>query len=292
MERNKGHMMLCCILAMSIIMFESCVHSSRTQSSDAIILDLKSGDGIKRSIEQICKPQLWTQNRFDSINTAINTLASAGVLNRNINEDKKHLANLFTSSAYCLERKVDSVFQLPVYSGYDKMKDDLAFLKKYLTIYLNAGVVIDDINPSLSKVEDIFDEYDTRLKKSKYYFSQKVVFLKDYSMSYKETEREIKNNEKDYWNKYFSKNKEIVNNVNAFPNRLKASRKEYYKALEDTIESVTIKKHYTLEDFLKVQTEFVKMAEDYNQDAIKKLEAFRQKQFDENINQGTDGGLN
>lgn len=53
------------------------------------------------------------------------------------------------------------------------MKNDLRFLNKYFAIYLNAGVNIDSINPSLVKVTDLFAEYEKRLKLSKYTFGQK-----------------------------------------------------------------------------------------------------------------------
>lgn len=266
------------MFASLFIICESCNDKPRTSGPGVVILDLKSGDGIRRSIDMISEPSSWTQARFDSINTAINTLASAGALNRNINEDKKHLANLFTSSASCLERKVDSIFRQPVYTGYVQMKNDLRFLNKYFAIYLNAGVNIDSINPSLVKVTDLFAEYEKRLKLSKYTFGQKVKYLVAYSQDYTNTARTIKENDSPnlYWDNYFSHNKEIVNGVNAFPSRLRQSRFDYYTTLERIIEEKAIEENFSKEELESVETKFYNMAKGYNKNAIDRLGKFRE----------------
>lgn len=272
----------CSLLASLFIICESCNDKPRTTGPGVVILDLKSGDGIRRSIDIISVPSVWTQARFDSINTAINTLASAGALNRNINEDKKHLANLFTSSASCLERKVDSIFRQPVYTGYAQMKNDLSFLNKYFAIYLNAGVNIDSINPSLVKVTDLFAEYDDRLKKSQRQFDIKAVYLKAYPYSeksdyYKNAVDKIKSDKpKAYWTTYFSHNTEIVNGVNAFPSRLSRSRSDYYAALEILVENKAIEENFSKEELEAVEKSFYNMATGYNQKAIDKLGKFRE----------------
>lgn len=276
---NKMLNLICCsMFATTCILCESCVEKSGPSKDDVVILDLKSGDGIRRSIDIISVSSAWTQARFDSINTAINTLASAGALNRNINEDKKHLANLFTSSASCLERKADSIFRLPVYTGYAQMKNDLSFLKKFFAIYLNAGVNIDSINPSLVKVTDLFAEYDKRLKLSKYTFGQEAKYLVAYSQDYTNTEKSIKENgtPNEYWNNYFSHNTEIVSGVNAFPSRLSQSRYDYYSALEIIIEKKAIEENFSKEELESVEDRFYAMAKDYNQSAISKLKTFRE----------------
>lgn len=276
---NKIVKIVCCsMFATMFIVFESCNDKPRTSGPGVVVLDLKSGDGIRRSIDIISVPSVWTQARFDSINTAINTLASAGALNRNINEDKKHLANLFTSSASCLERKVDSIFRLPVYTGYAQMKNDLSFLNKYFAIYLNAGVNIDSINPSLVKVTDLFAEYDKRLKLSKYTFGQNAKYLVAYSQDYTNTEKSIKENGKpnEYWSNYFSHNTEIVSGVNAFPSRLSKSRSDYYAALEILVEKKANEENFSKEELEAVETTFYNMAKGYNQNAIDKLGRFRE----------------
>ena len=265
-----------CTMFAATFIFCSCKDKSRTPDSNVIVLDLKSGDGIRKSINIISTSKTWTQERFESINTAINTLASAGAINRNINEDKKHLANLFTSSAYCLERKVDSIFQLSVYTDYAQMKEDLKFLQSYLPIYLDAGVNIDSTNTSLEKVADLFAEYDHRLELSRYTFAQKAVYLRAYNQNYTNTEKAIKDDSKGYWSKYFSNNKELVDALNDFPRRLSESRYNYYNKLEALIESKALKDNFSKQELENAEERFYYMAENYNQKAISKLETFRE----------------
>lgn len=275
---NKTLGALFCLVLATFI--SSCGENKppRTSYKPAIVLDLKSGEGIRKSIVLTCNPQNWTQARFDSINTAINTLASAGRLNRNINEDKKHLANLFTSSAVCLEQKVDSIFKLSVYKEYPQMKKDLVYLKKYLPIYIKAAVRIDSVNPSIAKIEELFFEYEKRLRLSRNTFQQKAQFLVPYSQNYTQIENIIKENNKpkEYWSKYFCHNKEIVEGVNAFPSRLSKSRKDYYANLEELVEKIAIDENYSKEKLESVEDDFYRMAKDYNQNAISKLRMFRE----------------
>lgn len=278
MMNTIANAIYCLVLGSFTMICSSCDNQSRTPQAEVIILDLKSGDGISESIDLICEPTNWTQARFDSINTAINTLASAGGLNRKINADKKLWAKLFTSSASCLERKVDSIFRLPVYSDYAQMQKDLNYLQRYLHLYQKVGIDIDSVNPSLQKVSKLFAEYDERLKRSRYIFSQQPKFLEAYRQSYDETARMIKEDSQPhaYWSNYFSHNQEIVEGVNAFPKRLSDSRYAYYSKLEKLIEEEALNENFSKEKLESVEDEFYNMAKDYNNNAINKLKSFRE----------------
>ena len=279
---NIVKIVCCSIFATAFVLCESCKNESRAPKPGGITLDLKSGEGIRKSIYLISVPVNWTQARFDSINLAISSLASSGEIDQDEDEDKEFLADLFTSSALCLENKVDSVFRQPVYSGYGQMKSDLIFLQKYLPKFLKIGVVIEPKNPSLEKVAELFAEYDDRLKKSQRQFDIKAVYLNAYPYSeksdyYKNAVDKIKSDKpKAYWTTYFSHNKEIVNGVNAFPSRLSKSRSDYYAALEILVENKAIEENFSKEELEAVEKSFYNMATGYNQKAIDKLGKFRE----------------
>ena len=279
---NIVKIVYCSMFATMFVLCESCKDESRAPEPSGITLDLKSGEGIRKSINLISTPLNWTQARFDSINLAISSLASSGEIDQDEDEDKEFLADLFTSSALCLEHKVDSIFRLPVYNGYGQMKSDLVFLQEYLPKFLKIGVAIEPNNPSLVKVTDLFAEYDDRLKKSKRQFDIKAVYLNAYPYSekhdyYKNAVKKITSDKpKAYWTTYFKHNTEIVSGVNAFPSRLSKSRSDYYAALEILVENKAIKENFSKEELEAVERTFYNMADGYNKEAIKKLEKFRE----------------
>lgn len=264
------------LLGASVIVclaFASCKNNANVQRMESLQLDLKSGDGIIKSIEAItANPSNWTQARFDSINIAINSLASANLLNTNINEHLSHLGNLFTSSAACLEHRVDSVFRLSEYRGYTQMQSDLAFLKSYNQIFCDAGVSIDEENTSLAKVSDIFFQYEKVKSLSNSQFRKTAHFLEGYNLSYERAQSDIENNR--YYGTYFSHNSEIQRSIKDFPARVKRSKENYMSDLEKLIEEEAIEKKFSFDQLSETQSEFYKMAKGINQEAINKLDAF------------------
>lgn len=264
------------LLGTSVIVcltFASCKNNANVQRMESLQLDLKSGEGIIKSIEAItANPSNWTQERFDSINIAINSLASANLLNTNINEHLSHLGNLFTSSAACLEHQVDSIFRLSEYRGYSQMQSDLAFLKSYNQIFCDAGVSIDEDNASLAKVSDIFSQYEKVKSLSNSQFRKKAHFLEDYKLSYEGTKSSIENNR--YYNIYFSHNSDILRGIKDFPARVKQSKEIYMSDLEKEIEEEAIEKKFSFDQLSETQSEFYKMAKGVNQKAIDKLDDF------------------
>lgn len=252
--------------------------NSQTKVNRAITLDLQSGEGIINSIRLITEaPENWSQERFDSVHTAIISLAAAGALDQNINEDKSHMANLFTASAALLQYEADSVFRLSSYNGYSQMCKDLKFLKEKHGRWFEAGIDIEKKNPSLDFVSDLFAEYEKVLKNSKRTFSKTPIMLADYklepyNLNYTTTENSIKNNK--YYTKYFSKNTAITNGIKEFPSRLSASKKKYMDELETMIEQTAVSDSLSLMQLLTIQGEFNTMARGASQEAIDALVKF------------------
>ena len=263
---------ICCIC--------SCT-DSRTKVNRPITLDLESGQGILNSINWITSsPDNWTQERFDTVHIAIISLASCGELDRNINEDKKHMAHLFTASSALLQYKADSVFQTSTYSDYQQMCKDLKFLKTKHNEWVNAGIPVESENTSLNFVSDLFAQYESVLKHSKSNFAKtpKILAnykLQPYDLSYEKTQEKIEGNK--YYSKYFSKNTSITSGVSEFPKRLYASKKKYMDELETMIEQTAVSDSLSLLQLLTIQSEFNKMAEGASQTAINSLSSFIEK---------------
>lgn len=250
----------------------------RTEVKRAIALDLNSGQGILNSIELITdSPDNWSQARFDSVHVAIVSLASCGELNKNINEDKSHMANLFTASAALLQYKADSVFRCSRYDGYRQMCKDLEFLKDKHKDWISAGVPVDDPNASLDFVSDLFSHYDNVLRLSRRTFEKTPEImanykLQDYNLSYTTTKNMIEGDK--YYRRYFSNNSAITGAVSEFPNRLAASKKKYMDELETMIEKTAISDSLDLMQLLTIQGNFNSMAQGASQDAIDALVKF------------------
>lgn len=263
---------LCGVSFVAIVLsvcVSSCGKPSPSVKADkAIILELNSGEGISKSIALITDDlNAWNQMRFDSINSAINSLAAADLLNKNINQDKKLWGELFTASAACLERKVDNIFKRSVYSGYSQMNQDLKFLQRFHKLYLEVGVDIDEENKQLDHVADIFAHYNQVLQLSRSLFGQKAVYqvgqpLKKYMIESGATKKKIENDK--YYGLYFKHNKEIVGGVEDFPNRIVTARKNYYKNLAKKIQEVGTKDSLSYAVLSGVQTEFYNLATGMN----------------------------
>lgn len=251
---------------------------ARTNVNRAITLDLESGQGILNSINLItAKPQNWNQARFDSVHVAIISLATCGELDRNIDEDKSHMAHLFTASAALLQYKADSVFKMSSYGEYQQMCKDLKFLKAKHKDWLNAGISVESQNVSLNFVSDLFKQYESVLSMSKSSFAKSPKILDNhklqaYNMSYEPTKNKIEGNK--YYSKYFSNNTAIIKGVSEFPSRLAASKKRYMDELETMIEKAAVTDSLSLLQLLTIQSDFNTMAKDASTDAVNALSMF------------------
>lgn len=260
---------ICCIC--------SCTNS-RTKVNRAITLDLKSGQGILNSINLItATPQNWNQVRFDSVHVAIVSLATCGELDKNIDEDKSHMAHLLTASSALLQYKADSVFKMSSYGEYQQMCKDLKFLQAKHKDWLNAGISVETKNTSLDFVSDLFKQYESVLKLSKSSFAKSPKILDNYelqayNLSYEPTKNKIEGNK--YYTKYFSNNTAIVNGVSEFPSRLTASKNKYINELETMIEQTAVSDSLSLLQLLTIQSKFNTMAKGASADAINALSMF------------------
>jgi len=241
-------------------------------------LDLESSQGILNSIKLItASPENWNQARFDSVHVAIVSLAACGELDKNINEDKSHLANLLTASTALLQYKADSIFQLSSYSGYQQMCKDLEFLKAKHRDWISADIPVENRNISLDFVSELFTEYARVLTLSKSSFAKSPKILNNYklqayNLSYEPTQNSIERNK--YYSKYFSNNSAITSAVSEFPSRLAASKKKYMDELETMIEKTAVTDSLSLIQLLTIQGEFNTMAKDASDDAIQVLSNF------------------
>ena len=265
---------------LSIVM-TSCNQNQKVIVTSPVIDTIQSGEGISRAIDYLTeKPSNWSQTMFDSIANKISSLAAAGDLDRNILEDKSLKERLFDSSASLLKWKVDSVFRLATYSGYAQMRKDLKFLQNRNKLFYEAGLRIEQTNQFLNTVEDIFDNYDKVLSLSKSQFYQRVTYLKNYSLDYSSTKRNIEENR--YYKTYFCHNAEIMRNIKEFPERVKSARFRYLTVLEDTIEAVVVRNGYTYKQLLDDQSKFYNYANGVNQKAIDELNLFVNNYVDPN----------
>lgn len=265
------------VLLIASVLIMACT-GARTNVNRAITLDLESGQGIINSINLItARPQNWNQARFDSVHVAIISLATCGELDKNIDEDKSHMAHLFTASSALLQYKADSVFRLSSYGEYQQMRKDLKFLQAKHKDWLNAGISVDTNNISLDFVSDLFKQYESVLNLSKSTFAKSPKILDNYklqayNLSYEPTKNKIEGNK--HYSKYFSNNTAIVNGVSEFPRRLAASKKKYMDELETMIEKTAISDSLSLLQLLTIQSEFNTMAKGASDDAVNALSTF------------------
>lgn len=260
-----------CALLMCLFVL-ACNNRPKVVSVETIKLDLQTGEGIKKSIYTICTNATWTQSRFTEINNAIAIQNANGMLDANINEHKALYKLLFTQSAVCLQNRVDSLFRLSKYDGYEQMKEDTVFLRKYENQYQTNGAVTEKSNVSLDKVRDIFKNYVSVLGLSKSQFYRNARYLEDYAGSYESTQRTIENNQ--YYDDYFSHNTEITNGMAAFPQRVRDAHINYLSQLEKIIEKKAVDDGFTLAQLVDVQSTFNSFSNGKNSTAEKALQTF------------------
>lgn len=260
---------LIAILAISLL--ASCGKNGNDGFNKSIVLgDIKDGDQLIDAIDSITSnTNLWTQERYDTLRTKINSLYAAQV----IESDATMLEYLYVQSVGCLKNRVDEEFKKPRYTNYPQLKSDLAFLKKDNDILYDEGVTKANPDPRLEKVQDIFTNYENVLNMSKYTFAQKAKIMQPYSGDYTSTKRAIENNV--YYDEYFSKNSDITNGVKEFPSRLAASKSKYYNDLEELVEEEIVEQKMTKIECLKMFSEFEKKAKGQCPDStITKLRNF------------------
>lgn len=263
-----------------VLTISSCNTKNDVKVQDVIRLDLHSSEGVQSSIETITSGDNWTQARYDSINEAIARLASAGAIDKDMYQDEKLIKTLFTSSAVCLEKRVDTEFRRKCdkYRGVSQMNSDLMFLKKYHKLYLDNTINLDENNISLTKVEDILEQYDIVLTSSRYVYTKysqqpdEIVLFKEFPLNWEITRDRIKNNK--YYNVYFSNNKEITSGLSQLEGRWNNARRQYYMDMEALIEKKIVADSLSYDETLDMQSQFHRLAKSINQEATDKLDKF------------------
>lgn len=235
-----------------------------------VLETITDGDELADAIEEITSnTNFWTQERYDTLSTKINSLCSNGV----IESAEAPRENLYVLSVSCLVNRVDEEFKKPRYVNYSQLKSDLAFLKIENSFLYDRGVTGEKSDSRLEKVEDIFNNYDDVLSLSKSTFVQQPVFMQAYNMDYQPTKSTIESNT--YYTTYFSNNSEIIGGVKEFPSRLSTSKKKYYTGLERIIEEKIANEKMSETECYQVVADFQKLTKNNNQEAaFEKLNKF------------------
>ncbi len=235
-----------------------------------VLITITDGDELADAIEEITSNNnFWTQERYDTLRTKINSLCAAGV----IESAEAPTENLYVLSVSCLNNRVDEEFKKPRYANYSQLKSDLSFLKKDNAFLYDMGVTGEKPDHILEKLEDIFSNYDAVLSLSKSTFVQHPVFMRAYTMDYQPTKNKIESNK--YYTTYFSNNSEITGSVKEFPSRLTTSKKNYYTGLEKLIEEKIVNDKMSETECYQVVADFQKMTKNNNQEAtFEKLNQF------------------
>lgn len=246
------------------------VDSTTITIKPPVLQTIKDGDELADAIEEITSnTNFWTQERYDTLSTKINSLCSNGV----IESAEAPRENLYVLSVSCLVNRVDEEFKKPRYVNYSQLKSDLAFLKIENAFLYDRGVTGEKSDSRLEKVEDIFNNYDDVLRLSKSTFFQQPVFMRAYNMDYQPTKSTIESNT--YYSTYFSKNSEITGGVKEFPSRLTTSKKNYYTGLERIIEEKIANEKMSETECYQVVADFQKLTKNNNQEAaFEKLNKF------------------
>lgn len=234
-----------------------------------VLEKISTGDALIEAIETVTSNQnLWTQSRYDTLSTKVNSLYAARI----IESADAPLENLFVNSVACLYSRVDKEFKQPQYTNYAQLKSDLNFLESQNNFLYEKGVVGSLLDDKLAKIEDIFSNYENVKSLSESSFGQPPVFMRAYSVEYEPVKKLIVSNK--YYSDYFSKNTKIVNSVKEFPSRCSASRKNYYASLEKVIEKKIRNERMNSSDCYQIVAEFQNMAQDYNKSAYDALKDF------------------
>ena len=261
------------IIAILMAICFGCKNSNKGSASITVVppklQEIRDGSALNDAIESVTSnSNLWTQERYDTLRTKINSLYAA----RAIESAETPTEALYSLSVGCLDKRVDSEFKKPQYTQYHKLRSDLNFLKKENQFLYEQGAIGYKADPTLEKIEDIFDNYERVLSLSKSSFIQSPVFLKPFTGDYSSVKSQIENNK--YYQNYFSKNSEIIRGVNDFPSRLSSARKNYYTGLEKEIENRIENNKLSSIECYKIVGDFQKMAESYNKSAFDKLNGF------------------
>lgn len=254
---------------LTIFVFSSCGNgSSGSTDSTTITIEppvlkaITDGDDLADAIEDITSNTIfWTQERYDTLRTKINSLCAAGV----IESAEAPTESLYVLSVSCLINRVDVEFKQPRYPNYSQLKSDLVFLKKDNAFLYDMGVTSDKSDSRLEQVEDIFNNYEDVLRLSKSTFRQTPVFMRAYSGDYHPTKSKIESNK--YYSTYFSNNSEIMGGVKEFPSRLATSKKNYYAGLEILIEKKILEEKMSEIECYQVVADFQKLTNNNNQEA-------------------------
>ena len=258
------------ITILTIFVLSSCSGSGSSSSTDSTTITIKppvletitDGDALANAIEDITSnTSFWTQERYDTLRTKINSLCAAGV----IESAEAPTENLYVLSVSCLNNRVDEEFKKPRYNNYYQLKSDLAFLKKDNAFLYDMGVTGEKSDPRLEKVEDIFHNYEAVLSLSKSTFGQTPVFMRPYSGDYQPTKSKVESNK--YYSIYFSNNSEIIGGVKEFPTRLTTSKRNYYTGLEKLIEEKIVKDKMSETECYQIVADFQKLTKNNNQEA-------------------------
>ncbi len=235
-----------------------------------VIEAITDGEALADAIENITSnTKLWTQERYDTLRTKINSLYAAGV----IESAEAPVENLYVLSVSCLNNRVDEEFKKPQYSNYHQLKSDLAFLKKDNAFLYDMGVTGGKSDPRLEKVEDIFSNYEDVLRLSKSTFGQNPVIMRAYNGDYIPIKNRIVSNK--YYTPYFSKNSEITGGVKEFPSRLSTSKKNYYTGLEKLIEKKIVEEMMSETECYLIVADFHKLTKKDDQETtFEKLNIF------------------
>lgn len=235
-----------------------------------VIEAITDGEALADAIENITSnTKLWTQERYDTLRTKINSLYAAGI----IESAESPVENLYVLSVSCLNNRVDEEFKKPQYSNYHQLKSDLAFLKKDNAFLYDMGVTGDKSDPRLEKVEDIFSNYEDVLRLSKSTFGQNPVIMRAYNGDYIPIKNRIVSNK--YYTPYFSKNSEITGGVKEFPSRLSTSKKNYYTGLEKLIEKKIVEEKMSETECYLIVADFHKLTKKDDQETtFEKLNIF------------------
>lgn len=258
-----------------LLIFSSCGGGEKKKGTEIdikppVLAQVTDGDELTEAIEIItANTSFWTQERYDTLRTKINSLYAAGI----IESAEAPVENLYILSVSCLNNRVDEEFKKSRYDNYAQLKSDLGFLKEDNSFLYDHGVIGEKPDPNLEKVEDIFDNYEAVLRLSKSTFRQNPVFMRAYSGNYTPIKNEIESNK--YYKTYFSNNSEITGGVKEFPSRLSAAKKDYYDGMERIIERRIVEGKMSETDCYKIVADFQKLTKNDNQEiAFKKLQNF------------------
>lgn len=161
-------------------------------------------------------------------------------------------AQIFRGSGKYVREHLENLMKSPDYRDLGKWESVAKSVRDSLHKYTKIDPTLENPDPDLTVVFDMIKEYRNVERLSNSRFGQSVNCIERYSMDYHKVEKTIKDNK--YWGNYFCHNAKINNNISDFPDRVKASRADYYRNLEEEIKSKAIEEKVSktvLEDALQ-----------------------------------------